>query len=248
MERASATPSTFGARPRPDSARRRCRRSRRMVTMMRFFWRGTTLPMAAPIQSTARSVRSMTTSSTVMSTSAPHPSSAVLASVGGTATPKSTMIGPTMASAPTDATCNNEKVRMPEVEPPRIDAAPLERAHLRRRARGPAEGRGGRDRVADELRRRDQRERRAAGHVVVDQQSLQHPGEVEHDQLRDDQRDQPPPVDLDQLVRRRQHPEDRRREQVDDAAAEDPGNPLAHHATESRAVEGAQGRGRRCVG
>ncbi len=36
--------------------------------------------------------------------------------MGGTATPKSTMIGPTTASAPTDATCNNEKVRMPEVE------------------------------------------------------------------------------------------------------------------------------------
>ena len=76
-------------------------------------------------------------------------------------------------------------------------------------------------------------------HVVVDQQSLQHPGEVEHQELRGDERDQPPPVDVDQLVRGREHTEDRRREQVDDAAAEDPRHALAHHATDRGAVDPA---------
>ena len=83
--------------------------------MMRFLWRGTNFPAAAPIQSAARSVRRISTSSTVISTSAPHPRSAVFASVDGTANPNSTMIGPMIASAPTDATCNSENVRIPDV-------------------------------------------------------------------------------------------------------------------------------------
>jgi hypothetical protein len=78
--------------------------------------------------------------------------------------------------------------------------------------------------------------------VVVDEQTLQHPREVQHEDLRGDESEQPPPVDLDQLVRRRQHTEDRRGEQVDDAAAEDPRDPLAHHAPDRGAVDGAQRR------
>ena len=62
-----------------------------------------------------------------MSASAAQPSMAARPSVAGTANPKMTMIGPTRASAPIDATCSSEKAMIPEVarrgSTPRRDSA-----------------------------------------------------------------------------------------------------------------------------
>ena len=49
-----------------------------------------------------------------MITNAAHPTSAVRASVWGTLMPTTTMIGPTSASAPIEAICNNENATRPE--------------------------------------------------------------------------------------------------------------------------------------
>ncbi len=181
-----------------------------------------------------------------MRTSAPHPSRAVFASVDGTANPKSTMIGPMIASC-----ADRRHLQQREREDPRRGATRgstprscSERVPARRRCRlRHRTARRSPPHVADQLRRRDERQREMHAVVVVDQHPLQHPGEVEHEELRGDERDQPPPVDLDQLVRRRQHTEDRRREQVDDPAGEDPRDALADHAPDRGAVDPAQAAG-----
>ena len=174
-----------------------------------------------------------------MSASAPHPSSAVRPRVAGTENPKITIIGPTSASAPMDATCSSEKATMPEVARRGSTPAPCQHAYLGGGAGGAAERRGGGHRVADELRRPDQREVGRRRLPVVDQQSLQHPREEQHRTLADEQRDQPVPVDLDQAVRRREHPEHRGGEEVDDRAAHDPRQAAPDHPPYRGRVGGA---------
>ena len=59
----------------------------------------------------------------------------------------------------------------------------------------------------------------------------------------DEQGEQPVPVDLDQLVGRRQHPEHRRRQEVHHAAAQDPRQPAPGHTAQRGPVHRPDGGG-----
>ena len=79
--------------------------------------------------------------------------------------------------------------------------------------------------------------------AAVDQQALEHPGEVQHRGLGREQGQQPVPVDLDQLVGRGQDPEHRRRQEVHHAAAQDPRQPAPGHTAQRGPVHRPDGGG-----